>query len=200
MPPFIVTLVREAGHCSIFFSKIRAKIWLHRFPPSLGGLESSRRLRPCNLNRSLTITLVRRSSSLLLSRCFPTALYKRISCPCIGFVVVRSSIFVLCEVQRFVAVSLSAGRVVRDVTVLENAKVYSRVVATLRSNLPTPWNWGFRNPADILYGNFSLCLLPCLVWTKIGSPCCLHLSRPDLGGITWIFCFWFFPGDWSCLR
>jgi hypothetical protein len=135
-----VTPVREAGHCSIFFSKIRAKIWLHRFPPSLGGLESSRRLRPRGFNRSLTVTPVHRSSSPLLPRCFPAALYRRICCPCIGFVVVRSSIFVLCEVQRFVMVSLSARRVVRDVTVLESAKVYSGVVATLKNNLPAPWS------------------------------------------------------------
>jgi hypothetical protein len=140
MPPFIVIPVREAGRCSIFFSKIRAKIWLHRFLPSLGGLESNHRLPPCSLNHSLTVTPVRRNSFPLLPRCFPAVLYRRICCPCIGFVVVRSSIFVLCEVQKFVAVSLSAGRVVCNVTVLESAKVYSRVVVTLRSNLPAPWS------------------------------------------------------------
>jgi hypothetical protein len=37
-------------------------------------------------------------------------------------------------------VSLSARRVVRDVTVLESAKVYSGVVATLKNNLPAPWS------------------------------------------------------------
>jgi hypothetical protein len=140
MLPFIVTSIREAGCCSIFFSKIRAKVWLHRFPPSLGGLESNRRLPPRGLNCSLTVILVRRSSSPPLLRCFPAALYRRICCPWIGFVVVRSSIFVLCEVQRFVAVSLSSGRVVRDITVLESAKVYSRVDVTLKSNLPAPWS------------------------------------------------------------